>query len=303
MTPFALSAAELPIMQAIVQAYQDLAITPTEAIEAPHFSTNSCWYKPIKMACYQLGFVEQDAELIARAWSQKSNAEQPFNVFAWPKVLADLNPTPPSPTRFLSCPKNLGLYVVAPNAQWIEKLAVAGVKTLQLRFKSTDPAHIAQEVHQAVKAVQGFDCRLFINDHWQAAIEHQAYGIHLGQEDLAQADLPAIAHAGVRLGISTHGYAEIMRAVELQPSYIALGAIYPTTLKAMLTAPQGLGRLRLYAELLKDYSLVGIGGVSHSTIAAVIACGVGSVAVVRAVIGAEDYPQAIQALQAHFPAN
>jgi thiamine monophosphate synthase len=116
-------------------------------------------------------------------------------------------------------------------------------------------------------------------------------------------DFLTLQKAGLRLGISTHGYAEILRALAFQPSYIALGAIFPTTLKTMVTAPQGLGRLRKYAQLLKDYSLVGIGGVDTSNIGSVIDCGVGSAALVRAVIGADDYLSAINTLQSHFKSN
>jgi thiamine-phosphate pyrophosphorylase len=107
----------------------------------------------------------------------------------------------------------------------------------------------------------------------------------------------------MRLGISTHGYAEILRAIAYQPSYIALGAIFPTTLKAMETAPQGIGRLHQYAKLLKGFSLVGIGGVDESNIRQVIECKVGSVAVVRAVIQAQDYQGAIARLQSYFVTN
>ena len=109
--------------------------------------------------------------------------------------------------------------------------------------------------------------------------------------------------AGLRLGISTHGYAEMLRAIAYQPSYIALGAIFPTTLKAMETAPQGIGRLHQYVKLLKGFSLIGIGGVDESNIRQVIDCQVGSVAVVRGVIQAQDYQSAIVNLQSYFVSN
>lgn len=90
-------------------------------------------------------------------------------------------------------------------------------------------------------------------DEWQAALDAGAYGIHVGQEDLdviGQRDLQTIRSSGTRLGVSTHGYAEMVRAHAVQPSYIALGAVFPTTLKKMATAPQGLARLAAYVRLM-----------------------------------------------------
>src|ERR1700722_18490731 len=68
----------------------------------------------------------------------------------------------------------------------------------------------------------------------------------LGQKDVAESDLDATRHAGLRLGISTHGIYEMLCAHACKPSYIALGAIFATATKLMPTAPQGLrhGTLR-----------------------------------------------------------
>ncbi len=176
-------------------------------------------------------------------------------------------------------------------------MAQAGVPTVQLRFKSEDRQAVAREVEAAVNAVQGTRTLLFINDHWREAIGAGAYGVHLGQEDLDEADLGAIRQAGLRLGISTHGYAEMMRADAWSPSYIAMGAVFPTTLKRMATAPQGAGRLHAYARLMRDYSTVAIGGIDASRLPEVLASGVGSVAVVRALVAAPDPEAASRLLQ------
>jgi thiamine-phosphate pyrophosphorylase len=171
-----------------------------------------------------------------------------------------------------------------------------------LRFKSEDAAAIDFEVRAAVQAMQGTQALLFINDHWQAAIKAGAYGVHLGQEDLDTADLAAIRSAGLRLGLSTHGYAEMLIADRYSPSYIAMGAVFPTTLKRMRTAPQGIERLHRYAQLLRDYPTVAIGGIDASTLPEVLASGVGSVAVVRALVGAENPERTATELQAAISA-
>jgi thiamine-phosphate pyrophosphorylase len=129
---------------------------------------------------------------------------------------------------------------------------------------------------------------LFINDHWEEAIAAGAYGVHLGQEDMQEAPLEKIRSAGLRLGLSTHGYAEMLLADRHSPSYMALGAVFPTTLKRMVTEPQGLGRLERYAQLMHHYPLVAIGGIDLERLPAVVKTGVGSVAVVRAITESES---------------
>ena len=138
-----------------------------------------------------------------------------------------------------------------------------GVKTVQLRRKSAEPAdELKREIARCVAAGRAHDAQVFINDHWQAALEAGAYGVHLGQEDVHTADLSALATAGIRLGLSTHGFYEILKALHFRPSYIALGAVFPTTTKVMPTAPQGLKRLARYVRLLDGVvPLVAIGGI------------------------------------------
>ena len=243
-------------------------------------------------AARRLGFIPADAACLARAWRRQSERTGHFDPEAWPVEPADFGmSTGPGSPAFAPCPRALGLYAVLPSADWVGRLAHAGVSTLQLRYKSGDAAALRAEIQAAVAAVQGTDSLLFINDHWREAIAAGAYGVHLGQEDLdklSPTDLAEIRDAGLRLGLSTHGYAEMLRADALGPSYLALGAVYPTTLKAMATPPQGNARLGAYARLLRDRSLVAIGGISAEQLPDIARAGVGSFAVVRAITGAEQ---------------
>ena len=265
------------------------------------FASDDAVYRGAKTACAALGFIEVDAECLARAWQAQTRRTGAFDAGAWPEHPADfgMRPFPPSARAdaFPICPEKLGLYAVLPDAAWVGRMARAGVPTVQLRFKSADADAVKREVHAAVEAVRGTDALLFINDHWQAAIEARAYGLHLGQEDLdalnAQ-ELQAIRASGIRLGVSTHGYAEMVRADAVSPSYLAMGAVYPTTLKQMATAPQGVARLAAYARLMRGYPQVGIGGVDAVRLPDVLATGVGSVAVVRALVAEAD-PEAAAA--------
>jgi len=243
-------------------------------------------YQAAKVACLQLGFIELDAECLAHAWQARAD-RLGFDATAWPDAPVDFGLRPrPRADAFAECPLALGLYAVLPDASWIGRMARAGVSTLQLRFKSEDHVAVKSEVRAAIAAVAGTKARLFINDHWQVAIDCGAYGVHLGQEDIAAADVVAIKTAGLRLGLSTHGYAEMLRADTLSPSYIALGAVFPTTLKRMATAPQGTARLAAYAALLRGVPLVAIGGIDFESLPAVLQSRVGSVAVVRALVTA-----------------
>ncbi|QFI39331.1 thiamine phosphate synthase [Moritella marina ATCC 15381] len=249
-----------------------------------------------------------DALVVARAYLNQSAETWPNNRNDFPQVvlpntvLGDqlgLVQQMQLAYDFAPCDTNrLGLYPVVDTVEWLEKVLQQGVKTLQLRIKDKTPAEVVEDVQAAVALGRQYQARLFINDYWQLAIEHGAYGVHLGQEDMLIADFVAIKQAGLKLGLSTHGYYEILRAHQIKPSYIALGHIYPTVTKDMPSKPQGLQRLQRYADLMQDYPLVAIGGISLARAPQVAATGVGSVAVVTAITRATDYQQAIAELLA-----
>ena len=231
-------------------------------------------FMAVLLAALALHFPAHDALCIARAW-QPGRQDWPTDFARFPRVRHAALASPDAPPQpFAPCPPDLGLYAVVPSAEWIERLVPLAVPTVQLRFKSDDAAAVKAEVARAAQAAKGRASRLFINDHWRVALDHHAamggdsgiYGIHLGQEDLDEADLDAIRASGLRLGVSTHGYAEMLRVAAIGPSYLALGAIFPTTTKVMPTAPQGMGRFRAYVALMQPVvpALVGIGGVNGS---------------------------------------
>jgi thiamine-phosphate pyrophosphorylase len=194
--------------------------------------------------------------------------------------------------NFPPVPFHLGLYPVVDSVAWIERLLAAGVKTLQLRIKDKQDDEIEADVVAAIALGRRYDARLFINDYWRLAIKHQAYGVHLGQEDLETTELEAIRAAGLRLGVSTHDDMEIDVALAARPSYIALGHVFPTQTKQMPSAPQGLEQLARHIDRLGDYPTVAIGGISLERAPAVLATGVGSIAVVSAITQADDWQAA-----------
>ncbi|MDI6427787.1 thiamine phosphate synthase [Cronobacter dublinensis] len=197
---------------------------------------------------------------------------------------------------FAPVPRRLGLYPVVDSVEWIARLLEAGVRTLQLRIKDKTDADVEADVRAAIDLGKHYHARLFINDYWRLAIKHQAYGVHLGQEDLQTADLNAIRAAGLRLGVSTHDDMEIDVALAVRPSYIALGHVFPTQTKQMPSAPQGLAQLAAHVQRLGDYPTVAIGGISLARAPAVLETGVGSIAVVSAITQAADWRAATQQL-------
>ncbi|MFT4272894.1 MAG: thiamine phosphate synthase [Pantoea sp.] len=199
---------------------------------------------------------------------------------------------------FPSTAPRLGLYPVVDSVEWIARLLEAGVRTIQLRIKDCEDHEVEEAVREAIALGKQYRARLFINDYWRLAIRYNAYGVHLGQEDLDVADLEAIRQAGLRLGLSTHDDAELDRALALRPSYIALGHIFPTQTKDMPSEPQGIAELTRHLARLEGISTVAIGGISLARAPEVLATGVGSIAVVSAITQAPDWLAATRELLA-----
>lgn len=197
----------------------------------------------------------------------------------------------------------LGLYPVIDSLYWLKRLLPLGLKIIQLRIKNLPQNELEQVIIDAIALAKNYNTRLFINDYWQLAIKHGAYGVHIGQEDLANADLAQIQHAGLRLGISTHGCYEFLLAQQLQPSYLAIGAIFPTKTKDMTGQIQGIENLKqLLALRLRQQDenthipIVAIGGINLERAPEVIATGVDSIAVVTAITKAENPEEAVEKL-------
>ncbi|MAA96946.1 MAG: thiamine phosphate synthase [Stappia sp.] len=153
-------------------------------------------------------------------------------------------------------------YPIVDSADWVERLVPLGVRLIQLRVKEMDGAGLRDEIARAERFSKAHDCLLVVNDHWRQAIDLGCRFVHLGQEDLAEADVGAIREAGLGLGLSSHDHEELDTAIAARPDYIALGPVYPTILKKMKWAPQGLERIGEWKRLIGDIPLVAIGGMS-----------------------------------------
>lgn len=176
------------------------------------------------------------------------------------------------------------VYPLVDSAAWVGRLAPLGVRLVQLRIKDAAPAVLRSEIRAARERCVASGMQLVVNDYWQLALEEGCDFVHLGQGDLAGADLAALRRAGVRLGVSTHDHAELERALALSPDYVALGPVYPTLLKVMPWAPQGLARLTEWKRRIGALPLVAIGGLTAERLAGVFAAGADVAAVVTDIV-------------------
>jgi thiamine-phosphate pyrophosphorylase len=171
-------------------------------------------------------------------------------------------------------------YPIVPDVAWLGRLVPLGVKTVQLRLKDAPPERIRREIGESLEVCARHGCQLIVNDYWREALALGADYIHLGQEDLGEADVPTIQAKGARLGISTHSEAELSTALAAGPSYVALGPIYETRLKVMKWAPQGLDRVAQWKKRVAPLPLVAIGGLTPERADGVLAAGADSLAVI-----------------------
>jgi len=184
-------------------------------------------------------------------------------------------------------------YPIVEDAAWVRRVVAAGARLVQLRAKDKPDDVARAEIRAALAACAG-EATLVVNDYWRIALEEGASYVHLGQGDLDTADVKAIRARGVKLGVSTHDHAELDRALSLDPDYIALGPVYPTLLKAMPWAPQGLERLAEWKRLIGARPLVAIGGITLARAPLCLQAGADCVAVVTDVVRAPDPDARVQ---------
>jgi len=179
-------------------------------------------------------------------------------------------------------------YPVVPDSSWVTRLVPAGTRLIQLRIKDQPEGEIRRQVKEANAVCVAHGADLIVNDYWQAAIEEGCAWVHLGQEDLLEADIKALRRAAIRIGVSTHDHAELEKGLAIDPDYVALGPIWPTALKQMPWAPQGTERLGEWKRLIGARPLVAIGGLTLERALACLAAGADIAAVVGDIVNHRD---------------
>jgi thiamine-phosphate pyrophosphorylase len=177
-----------------------------------------------------------------------------------------------------------GFYPIVDSVAWLETVLAAGARLVQLRIKEGSNETLRLAISTARELCVLARAQLIVNDYWQLALETGCNFVHLGQGDLDTADVAALRKHGIKLGISTHDQAELQRALALQPDYVALGPIYPTKLKQMPWAPQGLERIGEWKRAIGCIPLVAIGGLTVERVPGVFAAGADSAAVITDIV-------------------
>jgi thiamine-phosphate diphosphorylase len=266
-------------------------VSTTHATGWIHFADDESFRESAFKEAKDVGFIDIEAHIMARM----SKTEK-LPLFTASQAILDMAFQPLINT-------DLGLYVIVDNADWVARVLAAGVRTVQLRIKDSAQSNLRSEIKTSIATAKKYGAQLFINDHWQMAMEEDAYGIHIGQEDMETLGvdaLQAIANKGCRLGISTHAYWEVCKALAIRPSYIACGPIHPTAAKAMPWTPQGNDNLAYWCSKLKSSGIpvVAIAGMNAKRATEATQCGAASVAVISAVTAASDPEAVIKQLQA-----
>jgi thiamine-phosphate pyrophosphorylase len=179
-------------------------------------------------------------------------------------------------------------YPVVPDATWVDRLVPIGTRLIQLRVKDQPVDEVRRQVRHARDVCVLHGARLVVNDYWQVAIDEGCDYVHLGQEDLVDADVKALRRAEIRIGVSTHDHAELERGLAVDPDYVALGPIYPTQLKQMPWAPQGIERLGEWKRLIGGRPLVAIGGLTLERALLCLKSGADVAAVVGDIVNHRD---------------
>jgi len=281
-------------------------------IDTEHDHGTGCVFASSAAAALAHGFVAADAVVLAKmatseglrhAYAAGGGAGPVAPRAGFASRLANLpalNPLPNAPSRF-SFPEmpehTRGLYAIVDSSDWVARVVAEGVRLVQLRIKDAPPDDLVREIRAAIAIARAAGATLVVNDHWELALELRADGVHLGQDDLDHADIDALHHAGLLLGISTHSYWEVCRARALRPSYVACGPIHATAIKQMPWIPQGDANLAYWCALLHDTPVVAIGGMDAARARDAMRAGAWAVAVVGAITRSDDPHAAIAALR------
>jgi thiamine-phosphate pyrophosphorylase len=176
------------------------------------------------------------------------------------------------------------VYPIVESAEWVGRLLPLGVQLVQLRIKVGSAVEVSNEIRKAKALCARAGAQLIVNDYWVLAMAEGCDFVHLGQGDLDAADVPALRKAGIRIGVSTHDHVELARALALEPDYVALGPIYPTSLKVMPWPAQGLERITEWKRRIGTTPLVAIGGLTAERLRGVFDAGADIAAVVSDIV-------------------
>ena len=165
----------------------------------------------------------------------------------------------------------------------VAAMAAAGALWIQVRAKGASGARLFALTAACCDALAGADVRLWVDDRADVATLLPVGGVHVGQTDLPPAAVRRVVPPAVAIGASTHDLEQVARAAaDPAVDVVAVGPVFPTRSKAAPDPVVGLTLVR-EARRLTAKPLVAIGGIDEDNLAAVLAAGADSVAVLSAV--------------------
>jgi thiamine-phosphate pyrophosphorylase len=174
-----------------------------------------------------------------------------------------------------------------------------GVTCVQLREKTAATRAFIEEALGLRAYLNSCGVPLIINDRVDVALAVGADGVHLGQSDIPLAAARALVGAAMVIGISAESVRDAVEAAGAD--YLGVSPVFATPTKADTAAPLGLEGLRAIREAVKT-PLVAIGGLNRGNAAAAIRSGADGVAVVSAIVAADDPEQAARAIRIEIDA-
>ena len=205
----------------------------------------------------------------------------------------------------MKCDKqNMLLYAVTDRAwvgkqtlyEQVESALKGGVTCVQLREKELDEEAFLKEAFELHDLCKKYNVPFFINDNVDIAIQCHADGIHVGQEDMAAADVRAKVGPDMLLGVSAHSVEEARLAVAHGADYLGVGAVFATHTKTDVSEMPRQTLLDICNAV--DVPVVAIGGIHKDNILQLRGTGVDGVALVSAIFSAKDIEAECRELKA-----
>lgn len=166
-----------------------------------------------------------------------------------------------------------------------------GATAVQLREKDLDTRKLLDLARELRALTQEYRAHLLINDRIDVALAAGADGVHLPSNSFAVTDARRLLGASAIVGVSTHSVEQVRRAAADGADYAVFGPVFDTPAKRRYGAPLGLAALHEAVEA-SALPIVAIGGIDASNAVAVAATGCAGIAVIRAILSADDPAQA-----------
>lgn len=205
----------------------------------------------------------------------------------------------------MKCDKNHMLLYAVTDRAWVGKQSLyeqveaalqGGVTCVQLREKALDEEAFLAEAKEVSALCRRYGVPFFVNDNVDIAIACGADGVHVGQEDMAAAQVRRRVGDGMMIGVSVHSVEEAVEAVRNGADCLGVGAMFSTSTKADASV--------LPREVLRDICnavdvpVVAIGGIGKGNLMQLAGTGVDGVALVSAIFGAADIEAECRLLRA-----